>query len=74
MSWTTGATVNVKDGLREYVGISIDFLHFLKSQTRQGMLAENITHTAYNVWVSEEREKEYSKDRAKYWQVHVAPS
>ncbi|KAH8180230.1 platelet-activating factor acetylhydrolase, isoform II domain-containing protein [Sarocladium implicatum] len=74
LSWTTGATVDVKQGLQEYVKISLDFMTYLRENKTQGLLAEKVTHEEYDKWVSEERKKEFPKDVAKYWQIHVSPA
>lgn len=69
----TGATTNVRKALDEYVQISADFIEFLRDGTKRGMLNESVTHSVYNKWVSADREKSFSKERAKYWEVHVTP-
>jgi platelet-activating factor acetylhydrolase len=64
----------VRKALGEYVQISVDFIEFLRDGTRGGVLNESVTHSAYNKWVSADRVKTFSKERAKYWEVHVTPS
>jgi len=73
LSFTTGATIDVNEGLKEYVKVSMDFFAWLQKGTRQGILAEKPTHLEYGKWVSEEREKEFPKDVARYWEIHVTP-
>ncbi|KAL6232687.1 hypothetical protein BDW75DRAFT_15838 [Aspergillus navahoensis] len=73
LSWTTGATLDVKEALREYVRVAQDFSLFVRDGERRGILKEKTTHPQYGVWVSEEREKEFPKDLARYWEVHVTP-
>ncbi|KAL5001560.1 platelet-activating factor acetylhydrolase, isoform II-domain-containing protein [Aspergillus recurvatus] len=73
LSWTTGATLDVKEALREYVRVAQDFSLFVRGGERRGILKEKTTHPQYGVWVSEEREKEFPKDLARYWEVHVTP-
>jgi platelet-activating factor acetylhydrolase len=74
LSWTTGATINVKEGLAEYVRVSMEFLEFLTNDTRTGVLAQNITHTTYGVDErTKEEQRETPADIVKYWQIHVAP-
>ncbi|KAL3475461.1 platelet-activating factor acetylhydrolase, isoform II-domain-containing protein [Aspergillus californicus] len=73
LSWTTGASLDVKEALREYVQVADDFSLFVRGGERQGILAENTTHYEYGVWVSEEREAAFSKELARLWEVHVTP-
>lgn len=74
LRWTTGATINVKEGLREYVKVSDEFFRYLKNGTKTGILAEEVTHPEYGKDNrTEERKKEMPKDITKYWQIHVAP-
>lgn len=74
LSWTTGATVDVKQGLQEYVRVSLDFLNYLQENKTTGILAEKTTHEEYDKWVSKEREAEFPREAAKYWQIHVSPA
>ena len=73
LSWTTGATINVVEGVMEYVKASVDLFDYVRDRNREGVLAENVTHEAYGEWISEDRKKEYPKEYQKYWEVHVAP-
>jgi platelet-activating factor acetylhydrolase len=70
LSWTTGATIDVKDGVAQYVKVSDEFMQYLANGHRKGVLKEEISHPTYNEKV---REIE-NKGVAKFWQVHVAPS
>lgn len=73
LSWTTGATVDVYEGLGEYVKVSMDFLDFVRDGKMRGVLGEGVTHEEYGEWVSEERKREFPKEMAKFWEVHVSP-
>ncbi|KAJ9624121.1 hypothetical protein H2203_005570 [Taxawa tesnikishii (nom. ined.)] len=74
LSWTTGATIDVHEGLREYVKISMDFIEFLRNGTREGVLAQGVTHEAYGKDTrTEEQKKSMPKGIMKYWEIHVAP-
>lgn len=74
LSWTTGAKINVNEGLREYVKVSDEFFQFLKNGNRTGILAEDVTHPKYDQDErSEQRKKEMPTDISKYWQIHVSP-
>ncbi|KAL4863538.1 hypothetical protein BDV12DRAFT_177390 [Aspergillus spectabilis] len=73
LSWTTGADLDVKEALREYVRVADDFSYFVRRGEKRGILREKTTHSEYGVWISEEREEEFPKELAKYWEVHVTP-
>jgi platelet-activating factor acetylhydrolase len=73
LSWTTGASANVKEALKEYVRITRDFFTFLQDGKATEVLDEEVTHDAYDHWVSEDRKKSYPPELAKFWQVHVSP-
>lgn len=88
LSWTTGASLNVKEALGEYVRVTDDFWHFLRTTRSanssltdgvvhkgemRGILAEKVTHEEYGEWVSEERKAEFPQSLARLWQVHVSP-
>ncbi|KAI8297333.1 hypothetical protein K4K59_003510 [Colletotrichum sp. SAR11_240] len=74
LRWTTGATINVNEGLTEYVRVSMEFLDFLRNGTRRGVLSEGPTHEEYNEDTRTEEQKErIPKDVMKYWEIHVAP-
>ncbi|GJD03151.1 PAF-acetylhydrolase family member [Colletotrichum higginsianum] len=74
LRWTTGATINVHQGLKEYVGVSMEFMDFLRNGTREGVLAEGVTHQEYgNDTMSDEQRSRIPKAITKYWQIHVAP-
>ena len=75
LSWTTGASIDVHEGLRQYVHVGVDFLHFLVSGEKRELLAEDVTHSQYDVDVrSKERKESMEQGVGKYWQIHVAPS
>ncbi|KXS96264.1 hypothetical protein AC578_5489 [Pseudocercospora eumusae] len=74
LSWTTGATINVREGLREYVRVSMEFLQYLKDGSRQGVLNIGVTHEEYGKDSrSDEQKEKMEKGITKYWEVHVAP-
>jgi platelet-activating factor acetylhydrolase len=74
LSWTTGATIDVKEGVNQYVKASMDFFAYLRDHGQRGILNETVTHPEYDKDErSEERKKEMSKEIGKYWQIHVAP-
>ncbi|GAB7362620.1 hypothetical protein MBLNU230_g2932t1 [Neophaeotheca triangularis] len=70
LSWTTGASIDVKDGISQYVKIAQEFMQYLDDGHRRGILAEEVTHPEYN---KQERE-DVPKSISKFWQIHVAPT
>jgi platelet-activating factor acetylhydrolase len=74
LSWTTGARLDVHQGLRQYVHVSVDFLQYLLTGEKPGLLAEAVTHPQYDKDIrSKERREKMERDIGKYWQIHVAP-
>jgi platelet-activating factor acetylhydrolase len=75
LSWTTGSTIEVRDGVMQYVKVSDEFMRFLEDGHRIGILAEDVTHPNYDEDTTPaDRKKTMSKDIAHHWQIHVAPS
>jgi platelet-activating factor acetylhydrolase len=70
LHWTTGATIDAHQGVREYVEVSQSFLRYQNTGETTGLLAECVTHPEYNVPDSNHTLPETYR---KYWQVHVAP-
>lgn len=73
LSWTTGARMNTKEALGEYVNVSAEYLQFLQTKEPAGLLAEGVTHQEYGKWVGDERKDEFPKEMARLWEVHVSP-
>lgn len=74
LSWTTGATIDVKQGLSEYVKISMDFMGYLSNGVRRGVLDVGVTHEQYGNDTRTELQKDKMDPKiTKYWEVHVAP-
>ena len=70
LSWTTGATIDVKDGIAQYVKISEEFMYYLQNGHRKGVLKEEVSHPKYD-----EETRHIGNDKiAKFWQIHVAPT
>ncbi|EMC95331.1 hypothetical protein BAUCODRAFT_536591 [Baudoinia panamericana UAMH 10762] len=75
LSWTTGATINVREGVLQYVKATQDFMRFLADGQRQGVLKEEVTHPEYDHDIRDDaRRAAMNKEIEKYWQIHVAPS
>lgn len=79
LSWTTGASLDVKEALGEYVRASVEFLNYVNDEDKgvngddRQLLKEPPTHEEYGKWVSKEREEEFPKDLARLWEIHVSP-
>jgi platelet-activating factor acetylhydrolase len=74
LSWTTGARIDVKEGVHQYVKASLEFIEFLVTGKRKGILKEGVTHSSYDKDVrDDETRKRMERDVGKYWQIHVAP-
>lgn len=84
LSFTTGATIDVYQGLRQYVHVAEDFLAFLHDGRRRGLLAERAEFPQYDpgtllgMWKpghgddAKAREQGEWWDWRSYWQVHVS--
>lgn len=84
LSFTTGATINVYQGLRQYVHVAEDFLAFLRDGKERGLLAEKGEFPEYDpgtlmgMWKpghgddAKARESGEWFDWRSYWQVHVS--
>ncbi|KAJ9652503.1 hypothetical protein H2198_008251 [Neophaeococcomyces mojaviensis] len=68
LKWTTGAHIDVVEGVRQYVHMSDDFGWFLRSGERRNLLGMSATSEEYNP----DNGKTAEKFRT-YWQVHVSP-
>ena len=75
LSWTAGSTINPHEGVNQYVKVSTDFLEFLQSGRKLGILAEEVTHPGYDEDIRDDKRKEdMAKEIGKYWQIHVTPT
>ncbi|GAB7341234.1 hypothetical protein MBLNU457_7513t1 [Dothideomycetes sp. NU457] len=74
LSWTTGAKINVREGVEQYVRVSNQFLIFQTTGQKTGLLKMPITHPQYR---DDEKGAKLKKcmpeEYRKYWQVHMAP-
>jgi platelet-activating factor acetylhydrolase len=70
LSWTTGAKIDVKEGVREYVVATADFMRFLGDGERSGLLLEKAEFPEYDKGSGWEKEGQGWRH---YWQIHVAP-
>ncbi|KAK1983913.1 PAF-acetylhydrolase family member [Colletotrichum cereale] len=75
LRWTTGATVDVRQGLKEYVRVTREFVHFLRDESRGSVLSEGVTHEEYGKdTMTDEQRRRIPKETTEHWQIHVAPS
>ncbi|KAI1496170.1 platelet-activating factor acetylhydrolase, isoform II-domain-containing protein [Biscogniauxia marginata] len=84
LSWTTGAKIDVYEGLRQYVHVSEDFLQFLEDGRKRNLLAKRAEFPEYDegrgfgIWKPGQGENAAEQgqwyDWRKYWQVHVSAS
>ncbi|KAI9035967.1 fungal specific transcription factor domain-containing protein [Aspergillus affinis] len=67
LSWTTGATIDVKEGVQQYVQTSLEFLKFLQDNHKRGILQEPVSHPEYDQNIRDEkRRKEQYPDVERY--------
>lgn len=69
LAWTTGSTIDAREGVLQYVKITRQFMHYLDSGHRQSILKEEVTHPEYD-----EEIRPFNPQIAKYWQIHAAPT
>lgn len=75
LSWTTGSTIDAREGVLEYVNISRDFMRYLIDRKRRGALSEDITHPAFDEDSRDAKRKaSMAGGIGKYWQIHVGPT
>ncbi|KAK4221060.1 platelet-activating factor acetylhydrolase, isoform II-domain-containing protein [Podospora fimiseda] len=87
LSFTTGATIDVYQGLRQYVHVAEDFLAFLQDgRIDRGLLAEKAEFPQYDegsglgMWKPGQGDNQQAWeeqgewwDWRSYWQIHVSP-
>ena len=78
LSWTTGAKIDVYEGLRQYVYVSEDFMWFLFGNRKgkgekRGLLKEKAEYPEYDESAGFGKYHGQGEGWRKYWQVHVAP-
>ncbi|KAL2842197.1 hypothetical protein BJY01DRAFT_216932 [Aspergillus pseudoustus] len=74
LGWATGATVEAREGVLQYVRRMQEFIDFVIAGERWGLLAKGVTHEAYREEVLVPWKKVYGpRDWRRDWQIHVAP-
>lgn len=71
LSWTTGSTIDVYDGVGVYVNVTEEFMLYQKAHKRMGLLALDVTHSEYDSHDNGTQEMPQAYQR--FWQIHVAP-
>ncbi|PSK46561.1 hypothetical protein B9Z65_5529 [Elsinoe australis] len=72
LSWTTGATINVREGVHQYVDVSASFLKYQHEGTVSGLLTKSVDAPAFGEPLDGARTGKHAYE--KYWQIHVSPS
>ncbi|KAL9114964.1 MAG: hypothetical protein Q9227_001207 [Pyrenula ochraceoflavens] len=75
LSWTTGSSIDAKEGVNQYVRVSDEFMQYLSFERKPvtGILGEAVSHTAYNL-IDESRKTPLPRNISRFWQIHVAPT
>ncbi|TQW00220.1 PAF-acetylhydrolase family member [Cordyceps javanica] len=73
LSAVTGARLDVRAALAQYVNVTAEFLDALRTRSPRRLLAEKVTHEQYGAWVSDDRRAAFPEELAHLWEVHVAP-
>jgi platelet-activating factor acetylhydrolase len=71
LSWTTGSSINVLDGVGVYVNVTEEFMLYQKTHRRTGLLALDATHSQYDS--TDNGTQEMPEAYQRFWQIHVAP-
>ena len=75
LAWTTGATIDAREGVLQYVKVCEEFMQYLEDGHRRGILGEDVTHPTYNEDTRDDKRKEdMAVSISKYWQIHVSPT
>lgn len=73
MKLVTGTTLESKVALREYIDTSVQFLKYLKTGEKKGILASDVTSAAGPLGDADKRGKVKGQFGAD-WEVHVVPN
>ena len=74
LSWSTGSSIDVKDGVGQHVQRSAEFLEYLRTEKKGGILGEKVTHGEFDVLEKGREGRQAEREWEKYWQIHVAPN
>lgn len=73
MKLVTGTTLAPTVALREYIDVSVDFLRFLQTGEKKGVLNSNVTSSSGPLGDSSKERKKVKGVYGAEWEVHVAP-
>jgi platelet-activating factor acetylhydrolase len=75
LNWATGAAVDAHEGVLLYVRRIREFIDFVNTGKREGLLDQQVTHASYDEGTLVPWTKVYGpRDWTKDWQIHVAPA
>ncbi|KAI8940684.1 hypothetical protein NX059_001953 [Plenodomus lindquistii] len=72
MKLVTGTTLAPTIALKEYIDVSVDFLRYLQTDVKKGVLGSKVTSASGPLGDSKEREK-FEGAFGADWEVHVVP-
>ncbi|KAF2227683.1 platelet-activating factor acetylhydrolase, isoform II-domain-containing protein [Elsinoe ampelina] len=72
LKWTTGATIDVGEGIFQYVDVSVSFLKYQHKGTASDLLSMPADTTAYGQALTGMRTGKLPYE--KYWEIHVSPA
>lgn len=72
MKLVTGTMLESRVALREYIEASVQYLEFLKTGEKKGILASDVTSSAGPLGDADKRGKAKGEFGAE-WEVHVVP-
>ena len=75
LNWATSASIDVKEGLNQYVKVSEEFLRYIGTGEKpvSGILGEAVSHTKYDL-AEKGRKTIVPEHVSRYWQIHVSPA
>ncbi|KAL5335983.1 platelet-activating factor acetylhydrolase [Aspergillus crustosus] len=73
LGWVTGATVEAREGVLQYVRRMQEFIDFVVGGNAGGLLGKGVTHPEYLEEPLVSWKKAGPRDWKKDWQIHVAP-
>ena len=75
MGWATGATIDGKEGVQQYVQTSLEFLEYVRTGNKTGILQETVSHPEYFQDIRDEKRRQgQHPDVERYWQIHASPN
>ncbi|KAF4554534.1 Phospholipase A2-like protein [Elsinoe fawcettii] len=72
LKWTTGASIDVREGVHQYVGVTTSFLRYQNEGIVSDLLSMPVDAPAYGQ--SKEGARSGKHPYEKYWEIHVSPN